>query len=214
MDSRPLLVSGPLIAPIQKGTKTETRRLTGLVKINQNPDRYDFTEMRFYGQTGEHYAAFFDKEKGKELEIFCPFGGPGTTLWVRENWAAGKGYDDVAPKLIPGKIAQIWYQADGKKPAWAGRGRPSIHLPRWLSRMELNNEGTYPERIQDITEDAAKREGMKVSPLTLATQSTPYRYQFFKTFNNLNGSSLVNTPNPWVWVVKFTLKTPSNGKDY
>lgn len=223
---KPLLVSGSLIKPIRDLYKTETRRLSGLKNINRNPDRYTFLNMEYIDRTGEFWAVFLDNETGADVTIKSPYGGIGTTLWVRENFYAGKGYDDMPPRSIPADIAKVGYMADGKKPDWAGKTRPAIHIPRWLARYELLNQGTTCQRLHAITEKDAEQEGVERGFLRDGPNTEKGEFQLeltcrgaaigcyldgFKfTWMQLNGRTSWDE-NPWVWLIKFTLKTPDNG---
>ena len=200
-----MLVSVPLIKPIQDGRKTVTRRLAGLEKINTSPDRFLFKHMECIESEGIFSAVFLDIETTRDVKVRCPYGGIGTRLWIRENWYAPQCRDHLKPREMPSlEFTKPGYMADGNKPDWAGKTRPGIHMPRWLSRITVLNEGTFPERLNDITEAGAKLEGIPMSAMTLAINPDPYRSAFFKTFSNLNGDTLIAV-NPWVWVVKFKL---------
>lgn len=217
-----MLVSGPLIKPIQDGRKTETRRTAGLKNINLFPDRYTFQNMHT-DRSGEVWALFLDEPTGNVVTVKSPYGGKDTTLWVRENWYTHKHRDDQKPRDLPSKeFTKPGYMADGNKPEWAGKTRPAIHIPRWLSRIELTNRVTFPERLQDITQESALAEGMIAAPHRPASSGCKqwknnslfrdcYVCSFRVTWMQLNGETgLTWDFNPWVWVVKFTLKTPDN----
>lgn len=207
-----MLVSGQLIKPITTREKTETRRVAGLKNINQNPDRFSFVRMEYFDSTGLFWAVFLDSETGNDVTIRSPYGGKGDTLWVRENWYAVKGFDDVKPSDLPqNDILMTGYMADGNKPDWAGKTRPSIHLPRWLSRYQLTNQDTYPERLHDITEDSVRREGagrevrqMWLFGLDAEGRRKVYRDSFRRLWVEINDQDSWDA-NPWVWVIKFTL---------
>jgi len=219
---KPLLVSAPLIKPIQDDLKTATRRLTGLKNINQNPTRFSFQKVEYLDRSGEFWGVFLDCDTGEDVTIKSPYGGPGTILWVRENFYAGKGYDDMPPRSIPADIAKVGYMADGDKPDWAGKTRPAIHLPRWLSRIELINVETSLEPLAAITEEGAVAEGIQKHEGGYKTNyrqsdATSYldgyswsaRDEFKKLWESINNPGSWDH-NPWVWVVKFKRKTPDN----
>lgn len=89
---------------------------------------------------------------------FSPWG---TRLWVRETWSPDHRYfyscspavyraDD--PVEIEGAGRVYRPEAD----AWfAFRWRPSIHMPRWASRITLELTGVRVERAGETTEDVA-----------------------------------------------------------
>jgi hypothetical protein len=206
-----ILVSGPLVKPIQIGLKTETRRTSGLDLVNENPD--DWTVVK---ENHEDDFFFFSKsEEDLMHRIKCPYGEPGDLLWVRENCYFGKGYDGVPPREIP-QFVKFGYAADGPKPDWAGKTRPSIHMPRWVSRISLKLLSVNVERVQDITEVAARLEGVKRGIFLMGTNTEKaefglelnyhgsYRDGFRFTICKLNGLEIWDH-NYWVWVLKFKL---------
>ena len=215
LKNKPLLVSDPLIRPISNGRKTETRRVNGLDWVNELPDEWEFVSL-------ENNAAKF-KRVGVPPEICtlsCRYGPPGTILWVRENWYVGRGYNGVKPRDIPaGRMVKRGYMGDGPRPEWAGRVRPSMHMPRWLCRYELEVLKIGVERVQSITEDGAKREG--VQPGIFRDGPNTEKGEFHLE-HNIHGSHLAGFKftwmtlngrqswdlNPWVWVISFKLKNP------
>lgn len=225
MMEKPLLVSAPLIKPIQARQKTETRRLTGLELINQSPDEWEL-ELHATGLDLKYYATFrrFNEDHPPawiSKEIASPYGGPGDTLWVRENWYTHKSRDIQKPRDLPSKeFTKPGYMADGHKPDWAGKTRSAIHLPRWLSRIELINQEIRVERLHDITEASSQAEGANRAWETiegtfvhpdpnsekLVGEFGTYKVGFMGLWVHLNGRPSWDN-NPWVWVIKFTLKT-------
>lgn len=173
MKERPILFSGEMVRAILGGRKTQTRRLNGLAEINKNPDQW-----RFDGFDGK-YAVF---DSGYDvLKIKCPYGEIGDRLWVRETWCFD-GFD---------VIYKATHDCDIK---W----KPSIFMPRWASRVNLEITNRRLERLQDITEKDAQAEGMD-----------PYNYYYDNTINEfkhlwktINGSESWDI-NPWVRVVEF-----------
>jgi hypothetical protein len=158
----------------------------------------------------------------------CPYGQPGTKLWVRENFRLGKGYDDGGKPSDAPPFASIHYEADGPAPDWAGRLRPSIFLPRWASRITLVVDAVRMERLHAITAEDAKAEGL--STITKdggrtwkfgipdrdglpGTDNTGWpwadwdvdpRRAFERLWRSINGDASWDA-NPWVWVVGFSI---------
>jgi hypothetical protein len=130
----------------------------------------------------------------------------GDRLYVRETWAAPHAYDHLPPRLIP-QDARIHYAATEDRGGllW----RPSIHMPRWASRITLEVTGVRVERLQDISEADAMAEGVHYSLLEKiqAGQDRWARHAYKKLWETINGSDSWDL-NPWVWVVEFKRATP------
>lgn len=154
----------------------------------------------------------------------CPFGEPGDRLWVREAWRVSRKHDHLRPRDLPfARGMTIMYGAGGSRahndageyvndrnypptlPAWAGKGRPSIHMPRQASRTDLEVTGVRVERLQDITEADAEAEGvdfLRHVPDADETLSARDLYRIlWDSINEARGHSWAS--NPWVWVVEF-----------
>lgn len=146
--------------------------------------------------------------------IPCPYGKPGDVLWCRETHARVPGNESAA----------VHYLADGPVPSASERhdagllrAYPSIHMPRWASRITLEVTGIRVERLQDISEEDTRAEG--ITKLTSSLRSglwTADGKSFtsrgpVKCFRDLwwehrltakNVSSSWDA-NPWVWVMEF-----------
>ena len=188
---RPILFSAPMVRALLDGRKTQTRRIIKRTAL----------EWLEEGFTPEFVA-----EPGNAA--ICPFGKPGDRLWVREAWSAEWSWRHEKPRdIIP--AAPIWYWADGD-PAerdWT-RPKPSIHMPRWASRITLEVTEVRVERLQDISEADATAEGSKepsLVPIIGACWSE--RDAYAKLWEHINGPGSWDA-NPWVWAVSFKVITP------
>lgn len=99
------------------------------------------------------------KSKEENATGNCPYGKPGDCLWVREAWQALPYYDDMPPKYIP-EGADIIYNANRPHAPWDSRKRNALHMPRWASRITLKIIDVRVQRIQEISEDDARAEGL------------------------------------------------------
>ncbi|MGN7869350.1 hypothetical protein [Paracoccus sp. 22332] len=202
MGDKPILFSGPMVRAILEGRKTQTRRVLKPVKGLTLGDLQDEGERE--GNT-IHCARH---------QVQDPSFARGDRLWVREAWRAGRGYDgasirDIAP------WSRIWWEADEAN-VNAGKLRPSIHMPRWASRLTLTVTDVRVQRLQDISEDDAVAEGAPVA----AHQYTPGarmcetdkswrtvtpRLWFHELWDRLNAKRGFGwDANPWVCAVTFT----------
>ncbi|HCW1044313.1 TPA: hypothetical protein OW455_005383 [Pseudomonas aeruginosa] len=207
MKERPILFTGPMVRAILEGRKTVTRRV-----MKPQPD--------FLGSMVDPNTPFKTLDAGLHARITCPYGEPGDRLWVREAWAADAQVDAIAPSdLSQGE--PIWYPADlsvrqtGCSMISKGRVRPSIHMPRWASRILLEITAVRVERLQDISEEQALAEGVRGEPCDHARQACAdigcwgdtAKGAFGFLWESLNGEGSW-AANPWVWVVEFKRVTP------
>ncbi|EML8046050.1 TPA: hypothetical protein NJF88_002876 [Pseudomonas aeruginosa] len=205
MKERPILFTGPMVRAILEGRKTVTRRV-----VKPQPD--------FLGSMVDPNTPFKTLDAGLHARITCPHGQPDDRLWVREAWAADAQVDAIAPRdLSQGE--PIWYPADfsvrqtGCSMISKGRGRPSIHMPRWASRILLEITAVRIERLQDISEKQALAEGVELEGEGVCwagaagTASDSPVESFRLLWELINGAGSWNA-NPWVWVVEFKRVTP------
>ena len=175
-----IIMSGNHPRLVMNGLKTMTRRTYGLEKINKNPDRYSNPDV-YKGITGEWFAWFHDKESSNPMTVKCPYGGIGDRLWVRETFDYIFG--DEGDYLIykADKESAEWFKqrkAEGSEITW----KPSIHMFRKDSRAVLEITGLRAERVQEITEEDAKAEG--VNPFLLDKLKGGTRYKMLQTYHH------------------------------
>lgn len=201
MTERPILMSAPMVRAILDGRKTMTRR----VVLPQPKNGCLLRGPNNYGGW-EPYTGRFDVdedagERAGQDEWVCPYGQPGDRLWVRETW--GTHWTRIARD---GDL--IYYRADI---SWSGskwRWRPSIHMPRWASRLTLELTGVRVERVQAISEQDAMAEGCEREDRETNTL-VGARKNFERLWDSLNtkrgnGWSV----NPWVWALTFRRVQP------
>ncbi len=222
---RPILMSGDMVVETLADRKTNTRRTKGLEKFNKSPDEWNYrgTDHRFQDtktQTPVILHVFRHKVTERIIGIKCPYGETGDRLWVRETWAAERQFDHLSPNKIP-QTAQdkkrCFYLEHGLDCSWYKK-RPSIFMPRWASRILLDRTFTRLERVQDISEEDAKAEG--VTPLNLVenwpnnvikTRISTYKESFIDLWFKLNFKRGYGwDKNPWVWVIGY--KRITNGE--
>jgi len=165
MTDRPILFSAEMVRAILDGRKKQTRRVI-------KPQPTGATSWLPHIEASGFYP---DKISAKPERLVCKYGKPGDQLWVRETWGAVWPADEP----VPLRQCEIEYRADlppgctdrpGEWPADEGNGpevpkwRPSIHMPRWASRITLRIAGIRVERLQDISEDDARAEGCEARP--------------------------------------------------
>ncbi len=131
--------TGDEVRAILAGMKTQTRR-----PIKPRDPSWTYSAIDD-GEDGVLWLYEID-DMGDYNRGASPFGVPGDTLWVRETWAHTNDYD--GQYLMDGRKAL--YRADEEQAIIPSRWRPSIHMPRWASRITLKVTRVWVERVQDI----------------------------------------------------------------
>lgn len=214
MSDRPILFSAPMVRAILAGTKTQTRRA-----MNPQPTPWaDGWQLPDYCASPE--SAFRDG-----APIFkSKFGKPGDRLWVREAWAKW-GRDDQCGEG-PSKTHEPIYRADGWPWDERDKWRPSIHMPRWASRITLEVTGVRVERLQDISEADARAEGASCRRISSGDArmglsdwwsfgtdrgediggAFTAKQGYELLWESINGAGSWDA-NPWVWVIGFDVQS-------
>ena len=221
---RPIIFSAPMVQAILDGRKTQTRRAVTLPHANPLGA---WEPMTIGGPNGGRtkagdiipdQGAIWHTRTGECLA--SPYGQPGDRLWVREAFHTSPhftclyraDYDDDAR---PAKVVA------------SGGWKPSIHMPRRLSRIDLEITGIRVERLQDISREDAIAEGIEPTHIdwlgrqqwrvyphqdgTPGEEVATYvgRPTTSRPIDSYKSLSLsINGPgswdrNPFVWVIEF-----------
>jgi hypothetical protein len=201
MKERPILFSGPMIRAILEGRKTQTRRpLKGCgvfvdTEMNMPPpvptdDGWQFADGTL---------------------VRCQWRA-GDRLWVRETW---RFFSETKIQYrCDEKIESRGRECEVSANAFFRRGgasllawHPSIHMPRWASRLTLEIVGVRVGRLQDINETDAKAEGVEsVSIADVPRNAVWSAWQdFAQLWHTIYGPDSWDA-NPWVTVVEFKRK--------
>ena len=204
MKEKPIIFSTPEVRAIQEGRKTMTRRM-----IKPQPEidtRYE-TAVIEDGKLKIYARGIGDLWETRRI-YKMPY-HVGDILWVRETWrcnSVGKaGNTEMATieyKVGIGRnihdITPVQALYFGSKANW----RPSIHMPRACARIFLEVKSVRVERLQDISQEDARAEGVK--PYHYGVGGTSYKNAFLDVWNSLNAKSDYSwDSNPWVWVIEF-----------
>lgn len=185
---KPILFSGEMVRAILDGRKTQTRRV---IKPQPRFDRMGLTDASFVNTYDETWAY---PNVCPEKYYKCPYGKPGDLLWVRETWRESESHTWAGCQ----NLDAIHYKADHDEPDADGCWRPSIHMPRWASRITLEVTNVRVERLQDILVEDSLKEGMDHNPMNCP------RMEFAQLWNSINEKRGYGwETNPWVWVVEF-----------
>ena len=191
MADRPILFSAPMVRALLDGTKTQTRRLC---QWANNPNSPALSRIVACDEPG-----WFGDEVG-DVQFKVPF-AIGDRLWVREAWSFGADHCWSVPDLHRMRNmvkVDLYFRADPEgMHISVDRWFPSIHMPRWASRLTLTVTDVRVERLQDISEADAVAEGA-------STWIASYRLGYERLWNSINGPGAWEA-NPWVVAVSFTV---------
>lgn len=192
MKERPVIFNAEMVRAILDGSKTQTRRALTSHHINL---------IKFAAHIGECYP-LEDMHDGSQsyYRQYCPFGQIGDRLWVRETFAKGlctKSGLAYRATHKPEDLEEGWFE----QIKWT----PSIHMPRWASRINLEITNVRVERLNDISEEDALAEGMDNGTSEAARAVGWYekpRRAFRRLWSQIYGDDNWDA-NPWVWVIEF-----------
>jgi len=223
---RPIIFSTDMVKAILDGRKTQTRRVVRRpIYIHS-----DGTKQRVWTEEDEAKevnALLAGRSRYALQKIKCPYGKIGDRLWVRETWRV---YSENNNYATDEKKLWIEYKAGYRSgfrqqrdtfsaeqddelalKAWGkarkiGTWRPSIHMPRWASRITLEITNIQVQRLQDISEEDAIAEGITYDEaMQYADGGSPdYVLAFAQLWDSINASRGFGwVTNPWVWVIHF-----------
>lgn len=193
MKERPILFSGPMVRALLDCRKTQTRRVV-------KPEPWAVMPHKAGDQPWAYGFKFYpgSTTNGDSFRMKCPFGYVGDRLWVRETWC---NYPMAGNDGAPGLIYRATSDVIPK-----GYWKPSIFMPRWASRITLEITDVRVERLNDISEADAVREGVQCAGVPASLTN---RGAFAKLWESINGDGSWKQ-NPWVWVIDIK-RIESNG---
>ncbi|WP_455797450.1 hypothetical protein [Clostridium butyricum] len=198
---KPILFNTAMVQAILDSRKTTTRRI---IKVN--------TDLDFIGCSstgGDFDTASFGKgcyEKILDAKIIervkAPY-MPGDIIYVRETWGISNPLGDFA---MNNRTAEYVYKAGYSKGERIpmvreqeknlGVWKPSIHMPKDAARIFLKVTSARVERLQDITEDGIRAEG-------ITEEWPPHAMDKFRKLWDSTTKEYRWETNPWVWVIEF-----------
>ena len=199
MKERPILFNADMVRAILDGRKTQTRRVV----------------------TAKQMAKAHGLMMEDEAIDWCPYSRDGCRrLWVRETWRPffdeGNLWDCIEYRADGAKIKPSGLDEDtgyrfdemcepgDLNPHW----RPSIHMPRWASRITLEVVDVRVERVKSIDHDDARKEGVVLDTVAGGGDDR-YPWAFHRLWDSINAKRGRGWDvNPWVWAVTFKQVKP------
>ncbi|HBT5238250.1 hypothetical protein AAHW68_14240 [Klebsiella pneumoniae] len=224
MKERGMIFNAEMVRALLDGRKTQTRR----------PIKWKQTRFTEIGERedGSKWPWSEDAEHACDFWHPCPFGAVGDRIWAREAYRFPASLDDVSPTGVGEMAVATGYRkpwaptfyeftgtfSDGwkgfetpPKVSDAGKLRPSIHMPRWASRILLEITDVRVERLNSISEEDARAEGIidggclncgEPEPCGCANPEPDATDAFAYLWQSIYGQENW-LANPWVWVIEF-----------
>ncbi|MBP8541983.1 MULTISPECIES: hypothetical protein [unclassified Citrobacter] len=215
MKERGMIFNGEMVRAILDGGKTQTRRIMAIQPEHSEMGLRRVIDSKNGRDNGKYFWSQSDARglKMRSKVFGCPYGEVGDRIWVRETYQGPlfdyehmESYLEDSSKFekpefcvyrADGKPAPEFYDADDNLHCgW----RPSIHMPRWASRLMLEITGLRVERLQVITlGDICKEIGCGLYDFRPATYGFQVWENLWKSIYGEDGWQ----SNPWVWVIEF-----------
>ncbi|HCI4212516.1 TPA: hypothetical protein NO485_004991, partial [Klebsiella pneumoniae] len=207
-----MIFNSEMVRAILDGRKTQTRRIMKIQPEHSGLGLRRVIDSKNGSDDGKYFWSSSDAcgLKARSKSFACPFGAVGDRIWVRETWAeAGASAPDL--KLYranyPEHVPSIY---ENVPPAEEIRWTPSIHMPRWASRILLEITDVRVERLNAISEEDARAEGIidggclncgETEPCGCANPEPDATDAFAYLWQSIYGQENWNA-NPWVWVIE------------
>jgi len=193
---KPIIFSSEMIRAILEGRKTQTRRVVkdkhytrfqidkGVPHNEPDTILVDIDTKTPIPYLKVSYDEYADRIGGR---IRCPYGQVGDWLWGKETWYKDK----------EGNLWDYALDASESQPSFVRKISP-LFMPRWAARIWLEITNVRMERLQDITGEGARAEGIKedYDPLAIFAFA-----DFWGSLNLKRGYGW--DKNPWVFVIEF-----------
>ena len=204
-----MIFNAEMVRALLDGRKTQTRR----------PIKWKQTRFTEIGERedGSKWPWSEDAEHACDFWHPCPFGAVGDRIWVREAFRVHSRATDVATLVYKASERNSWTEQTRRvpvavcnKPATPEKWTPSLHMPRWASRILLEITDVRVERLNAINEHDAQAEGVaklrggfwKHYQPGWTQHQLSARGSFVTLWKSIYGDESWNS-NPWVWVIEF-----------
>ena len=206
MREKPILFSTPMVQAILDGRKSMTRRVCRLNTNNFDWDKND-----------KNYGPFLQDKYGDSINVkeFCPY-QPGDHLWVRESLVKIDWADGIPGIAYKADNEPVWDMTRPCEWVWKKNFLSSRFMPKNIARIWLEVTDVRAERLQSITAQQAKDEGIGDLFLEDCAYDDKFKnipwnqedgiavHQFARLWDSINAKRGYGwDANPWVWVISF-----------
>ncbi|HFJ2067510.1 TPA: hypothetical protein ACGTP1_001496 [Salmonella enterica] len=206
MKERGMIFNSEMVRAILDGRKMQTRRI---MKVQPGTPEFGLRRIIESSKANENGMYFWSQDdacgiKARSKPFSCPYGEVGDRIWVRETFRVHSRATDVATLVYRASVRNSWTEQTHRvpvavcnKPATPEKWAPSIHMPRWASRILLEITDVRVERLNSITESDAEAEGVTNTGFgDLLVDGFRCLWKFIYGDDSWQA-------NPWVWVIEF-----------
>ncbi|EAV0963878.1 hypothetical protein LKV31_002480 [Salmonella enterica subsp. enterica serovar Cubana] len=193
MKERGMIFNAEMVNAILSGRKTQTRRPVKFPCRDVNLG----CELSGNELAGEVSAGNYWNSR---------VGQPGDRIWVRETFRVHSRATDVATLVYRASVRNSWTEQTHRvpvavcnKPVTPEKWTPSIHMPRWASRITLEITDVRVERLNSISDSDASKEGCCIADMESGDCLSDV---FTRLWTSIYGDDSWQA-NPWVWVIEF-----------
>ncbi|HDZ2707791.1 hypothetical protein AAHW74_06600 [Klebsiella pneumoniae] len=197
MKERGMIFNGEMVRAILDGRKTQTRRIIKDCTVGRD-------QISKFIQIEKKFIGCYPEDVPELIRECCPYGVPGDRIWVRESFRVHSRATDVATLVYKASERNSWTEQTHRvpvavcnKPATPEKWTPSLHMPRWASRILLEITGVRVERLRSMSQDDARAEGV-----IAASGPMEAGLAFRELWDSIYGEESWKA-NPWVWVIEF-----------
>ena len=217
MKERGMIFNAEMVRALLDGRKTQTRRIIKDCTVGRD-------QISKFIQIGKKFIGCYPEDVPELIRECCPYGIPGDRIWVREAFRVHSRATDVATLVYKASERNSWTEQTHRvpvavcnKPATPEKWTPSLHMPRWASRILLEITDVRVERLNVISEEDARAEGVGIA-LWFAAIGVPesewtslgkqgamqasHINKFATLWESIYGAESWKA-NPWVWVIEF-----------
>ncbi|HIF0469142.1 TPA: hypothetical protein ACXYQW_000111 [Klebsiella pneumoniae] len=226
MKERGMIFNGEMVRALLSGRKTQTRRIIKDCTVGRD-------QISKFIQIEKKFIGCYPEDVPELIRECCPYGIPGDRIWVREAFRVHSRATDVATLVYKASERNSWTEQTHRvpvavcnKPATPEKWTPSLHMPRWASRILLEITDVRVERLNAINEEDAIAEGMQGVICPCCKGDSEYstsqydaetlavvdeipcracesnRSKFFTLWDSIYGYGQ-HCIGEWVWVIEF-----------
>lgn len=186
-----ILVKPDMIKAIREGRKTVTRRLDGLKKINQEPDKWEYLDGSSLPKLGRF--TFYKEYPHSDFVIKSRY-QVGEVVYIKEAYWEDSGDIYYKSDMQEGQIPTNMHFTE---PVSKAKWKSPMFMPSWAARTFIKITDMRAEKLQEISREDVLAEG-----ILFQDYKQDYQWAYAKIWDSIN-PKYPWASNSWVWVISF-----------